>query len=146
MGVHEGNLVWFKLCRPVFPAVIRAKLTDITDLAPHRKAGYVDACKAAGTVDGDWLVFADDVHAALRRDYALLGAAARPTPVAAPVASVPRTERDSAAIAPLLAVCAACERWFAADARCSLAPCHRTFEVWLFGGHCPKSKWPGDIR
>jgi hypothetical protein len=49
----------------------RASVAHIHAVAKDRKPGYIEACQRAGKLsqDGQWLIFPDDVHAALRKEF-----------------------------------------------------------------------------
>lgn len=56
--------------------------------AATKPSGYMDACLAAGKVDGDWLIFSRDDYEALRCKYSPRGLGDRIARFAKPIARV----------------------------------------------------------
>ena len=51
----------------------RASIEHLHAVAKERRPGYLEACQREGkpSPDGLWLLFSDDVHAALRKEFNL---------------------------------------------------------------------------
>ena len=128
--------------------MIQLAVADLEALADSKPQGYLAACLAAGTVEGEVLSLTPEAFADIRRRFTPPSLAQQAASLGRAVASEcrsiiagvdPVSDVEKAA---RLAVCAECEFLLASENRCSKCGCNLAAKAAMRSQRCPLGKWP----
>ncbi len=134
---------------------IKLRLTDLDRSAKERPPGYLEACHAAGQIDGDWIQFTVENFAALRRQFLPLGAKPKGPSIMAMTTGLAGTVSQwlikgghavtDEEFAIRRSICLTCPFWdpeaWLGHGRCLDCGCGE-LKPWLKTARCRQGRWP----